>query len=140
MPENPKSVNVERIWLQGEEALVPILPLENDRVCYTVPGMQPTFELCDYRHVGRAALEAARTESGAATFHLNFDSSALLKVQQANGKTVLELHAPLDTASPMYDVLWIAAKVDDPRPEWPVAWYMESTEEEGHRSFVAILE
>ena len=131
---------VDRIWLQGEEALKPVLPLNDDHVCYQVPGMETQLEIQDYRQAGRAALEIARTREGAERFHDNFDTPALVSVKQQNGQTILELWNASDTDTPEYDLLWIAALVEEELPAWPTIWKLLSREYGNRRSFVAIME
>jgi hypothetical protein len=134
-------IKVDRIWLQGDEALVPILPLPSDRVRYRIPGIGETVELCDYREVGRQALEMARTAEGARQFHRNFDTSALVKISETPSGTVISLHDSQDVPESEYDVLWIAACVTDQLPpHWPMAWRLEKRISDEVNSFIAILE
>lgn len=133
-------INVERIWLEGEEALIPLRPISKALVRYEVPGLGNKLEIQDYRTVGKAALEAARTEEGAVNFHNNFDSPALVKIYRDDQKTILELRSSLDDDVETYDVLWVAAQAEETLPVWPMAWHFTVPLQEGQQSFVAILE
>lgn len=134
-------VKVNRIWLQGEEALIPILPLASDKVRYHIPGMGEDVELQDYREAGRKALEAARTIEGARRFHENFDTAALVKIAETTSGTKLSLHEPPDDPNDECDMLWIAACITDRFPRhWPMAWHLEKKVSDDVHSFIAVLE
>jgi hypothetical protein len=134
-------VKVDRIWLQGEEALIPILPLDSDSIRYRIPGMSEDVELRDYREAGRRALEAARTAEGARQFHENFDTAALLMIDETESRTTLSLYDLTDIQANRYDMLWIAARVTDRFPRyWPIAWHLEQKASDQEHSFIAVLE
>ena len=140
MSDRQLQVMVERIWLQGEEALIPILPIVEDGIRYQVPGIDSNLEIKDRRVVGRAALEAAATAAGAQVFHENFDSPALVTIRCNDHGTIVELEEPMDVPVQVYDVLWIAARVRETLPAWPTAWHFQSPPRGKRHSFVAILE
>ena len=130
---------VERIWLEGEEALI-FIQLNADSVRYRVPGLDGRLEIQDYRTVGRMALETASTPEGCRNFHSHFDSPALVTVQSNGCDTIVKLREPTGVHVKTCDVLWIAAQVDTSLPVWPMAWHIQSELQEGKQSFVAILE
>ena len=140
MPSVQLRVTVERIWLQGEEALVPIQPLAEDCIQYRVPGLDSSLEIRDYRTVGRMALKAASTRAGCQAFPSNFDSPALVTIQSHGRHTVVELKEPTYERERAYDVLWIAAQVNESPPVWPMAWHIQSQSQGDRQSFIAILE
>jgi hypothetical protein len=137
---NKQQLIVERIWLQGEEALIPVLPIGQGGIRYQVPGLEDSVEIRDYRAVGRAALEAASSEVGAQRFHQNFDSPALVTIHRNGQSTVVELREPTDGLAEVYDMLWIGAQVNQSLPAWPTVWHIQSPEQDERQSFVAILE
>ena len=133
-------VQVERIWLQGEEALIPKAPVSKDYVQYKVPGLGASLEIKDHRAAGRSALQAACTKEGARNFHENFDSPALVTIHKHGNKMIVEIDEPVDSDAPTYDVLWVAALVEDPFPAWPMPWHLKSPLQGDRQSFIAILE
>lgn len=140
MSDKSLRVMVDRIWLQGEEVLVPMLPTEGNVVRYRVPGLDDSLEIRDWRAKGLLALEAARTKAGAQNFHENFDSPALVTIHTDEGSTVIELSEPADSNVKVYDVLWVATLVKESLPAWPMPWHFQSSPQGERRSFVAILE
>jgi hypothetical protein len=140
MVDNSLQIMVQRIWLQGEEALVPILPISEDGIRYRVPGLDSNLEIKDNRAVGRSALQAAYTIEGARDFHRNFDSPALVTIHANGNRTVVELDEPTHPEVDTYDVLWVAALVEESLPTWPMPWCFQAPSQGERRSFVAILE
>ncbi len=140
MTDEQVQVTVERIWLEGEEALLPIQPNAEDSVRYRVPGLDSSLEIKDYRAAGRVALKAASTREGYRDFPSNFDSPALITIQSDGCDTIIELREPTDAHLKTCDVLWIAARVDESLPVWPMAWHIQSEPQGDRQSFVAILE
>jgi hypothetical protein len=113
-------LSVNSIWLQGGEALTPVLPLGDDCVRYRVPGLVGV-ELVDYRPIGRRALEAAITEEGAGRFHANFNSFAFVRIREGDPLTTIELRdSSYDVAWSPIDILWTGSYVNKrPPPYWP---------------------
>lgn len=139
MSEEQVRITVERICLQGKETLE-VIQSNTESVRYRVLGLDGTVEIRDYRPAGLRALEAAYTQQGYEAFPSNFDSPALVTIHKDEQGTVVELRKPVDDYVATYDVLWVAAQVNDSLPVWPMAWHVESELPDGRHSFVAILE
>jgi hypothetical protein len=140
MADQELQVMVGRIWLQGEEVLIPLPPFSENGIRFQVPGLGNRLEIRDHRSVGKSALEAARTEEGAREFHRNFDSPALVTIRADENNLLVELDEPGDSNIETYDMLWVAAQVDKSPPAWPMPWCFRSSPQEGKFSFVAIVE